>query len=78
MTTKKQIRDDFKAIGYKCQILKNPLKDDLLSLGFIADGVSTTKSNVFPDGFYEKHKKAFDLQAQHRGTTLESGERIAK
>ena len=64
-TTRKEVRAQFKEIGYKVSFIRNPFKDSLCNIAFKNDTMlkpcEVNSSNVYSEDFYTKHNKAFVL-----------------
>jgi hypothetical protein len=71
--TKAQLRKVLKEIGYNCSftIGHSPFSDKTVTFVsmILPDGnkVSVSSASVFGKGFYDEHRKAFDLINEWRG-----------
>jgi hypothetical protein len=64
-TTRKEVRQLFKAIGYSVSFPHNSLNDSICNLAFKNTGmlkpVVVSPSNCYSSDFRESHKQAFEL-----------------
>ena len=78
MTTRKIIRNDFAAIGYRVSFKRNPCTDTLCAIAFQSPNMlkpcEISSSNVYDAEFYRQHEAAFALADIYRGQCLEDTE----
>ena len=77
MLTKKEIRRQFGAMGFKASLRKHGLIENGLSLFVTDNGVEVVGNfNVFCRSHCEKYKAVIDLSNSFKGQILESGEKV--
>jgi hypothetical protein len=70
--TRKAIRAEFKAAGYKASFKTNSLTDKIVSLAFHGKNIIKPEhgSNCYHSDFIKEHKQAFDLKVKYLGSYL--------
>jgi hypothetical protein len=73
-TTRKDIRNAFKVIGYTVSFKRNTFNDSLCNLAFkspeMLKPIVVAPANCYSVETIEKHKKAFDLANSYNGDYL--------
>lgn len=78
MTTRKDVRTAFKAIGYRVSFKRNPFKDNLCTIAFMSGDMlkpcEVSSSSVYGAEFRLQHAAAFAIADSYRGQFLEDTE----
>ena len=71
MTTKSEIRKNFKSAGYEVAFRTNPLNPKLVSMTVKDDkGHSVVAGDVFSAAMIDQHREAFTLYNKYQGIVL--------
>lgn len=74
MTSKKEIRNTIKSMGFKASIRKHTLIDNAVSIYIDELGIGT--GNVYPREIYEANEELFKYISSLSKTFLDTGEKI--
>ena len=78
ITTRKVIRQAFKAIGYTVSFKRNPFKGTLCNIAFknaaMYSPIVVSAANVYSAETYTEHRAAFELATSFKGATLSDTE----
>jgi len=74
MYTISDLRNAFKAIGYRITTKRN--SDFIFATVFSPNGIAINGGNVYRQAFLDEHKPAFDLLKEYKGKVFDGMYRV--